>query len=100
MFMNLKLEKCHRTMCPANTTNNDSTNNERRFQPKSSSPVRLGFPRPQGHRECRQTTTNDTAHHASVGYARVLFHYWRATASFRVDIILDRDQSRTRITRL
>jgi hypothetical protein len=30
-----------RTMCPASTTNN-----ERRFHPKSSSPGRLGFPRP------------------------------------------------------
>src|ERR1700687_6331056 len=84
MFMNLKLEKCHRTMCPANTTNNDSTNNEGRFQPKSSSPGRLGFPRPQGHRECRQTTTNDTAHHASVGYARPC---WARTTGFSQHLV-------------
>src|SRR5271165_4691217 len=32
--------------------------------------LRLGFPREHGHRECRVTRTNDTAHHASAGYAR------------------------------
>jgi len=33
MFMKWQQEKCHRTMCPASTTNDDVTNKERRFRP-------------------------------------------------------------------
>src|ERR1017187_3870566 len=67
MFMRSKQEKCHRTTYPASTTNNDTTNNERRFQTTSSSPGRLGFPRPQViENACRQQRTTPHITHRLV----------------------------------
>src|ERR1035441_2547785 len=90
MFTKKKPQKCHRTMYPASTTTND-----RRLQPISS-PGRLGFPRPQGHRECRTTKTNDTAHRASVGCVQ---QCWARMTEFSQHLVWSWvSQLRTRLT--